>query len=93
MLLDSGVMFKYADEKRAGTNSSVCYCIWADRERTADLAVSHTVTCQLRYAPRSDQGECLNDDKPGLQDRGACRQFGGPGGTYLQIGDIAGTRT
>ncbi len=46
---------------------------------------------QLRYAGRSDQGECLNDYKPGLQDRGACGQFGGPGGTYLRIDDIAET--
>lgn len=44
------------------------------------FVVSHAVTCQLRYAARSDQGECLNDYKPGLQDRGACGQFGGPGG-------------
>jgi len=41
--VDSGLMFqyKYADEKRAGT--TVRFVIWADRERTADLAVSHAV--------------------------------------------------
>ena len=82
-------MFQYADEKRAGT--TVRFVIWADRERTADLVVSHAATYQLRYAPRSDQGECLNDYKPGLQDRGAWGQFGDPG-TYLQIDDIAETR-
>ena len=80
--VDSGLMFqyKYADEKRAGT--TVRFVIWADRERTADLAVSHAVTCQLRSGPRSDQGECLNDYKPGLQDGGACGQFGDPGDVF-----------
>lgn len=74
--------------KKAGT--TVRFVIWADRGRTADLAVSPAATCQFRYAPRSDQRECFNNYKPGLQG-------GAPAGTLealqdvLQIDDIAGT--
>ena len=87
---DSGLMFQYADEKRAGT--TVRFVIWADRERTADLAISHVAMYQLRYVHRADQGECLNDDKPGLQDGSACRGSSEALENVLQIDDIAGTR-
>ncbi len=86
---DSGLMFQYADEKRAGT--TVRFVIWADRERTADLVVSHVAMYQLRYVPRSGQGECLNDYKPDCRTgrlRGSLEVLE----NVLQIDDIAGTR-
>jgi hypothetical protein len=83
-------MFQYADEKRAGT--TVRFVIWADRERTADLVVSHVAMYQLRYAPSPDQGECLNDYKPGLQDGGRLQGSLEALENVLQIDDIAGNR-
>ena len=53
--------------------------------------MSHVATYQLRYSPRPDQGECLNDYKPGLQDGSAAGQFGALE-NVLKIDDITGTR-
>ncbi len=41
------------------------FVTWADGKQTTDLAVSHAATCQSRYAPGPDQGERLDDYKPG----------------------------
>ena len=50
---DSGLMFQYADEKRAVLQFGLLYGLIAGGQLTS--SVSHVATYQLRYAARSDQ--------------------------------------
>jgi hypothetical protein len=69
-------MFQYAGEKRAVLQSGLLYMLIASGQLTLPYHMWRRINSGMR---RSDQGECLNDDKPGLPDGAPAGQFGGLG--------------